>query len=112
MCPVLVIGGVGAVPHSGHKLAPPGPPSPSAVETVTYWRHRGRDGQEPRPLREHCAYSRDGVDAEPPSVDLSGDRHGSKLSAHEPRSGWGRGGPAETLFQRDANLLGGLDQGA
>ncbi len=78
MYQMLVIGPVGAVPHSGHKLAPPGPPAPSAVDGSTYRRHRGRDGQEPRPLRQDCAYGRDSANAEPRSVDSSGEREISK----------------------------------
>ena len=39
-------------------------PSPSAVDAITLLRHRGRDGQEPRPLRDRCTYHRDSVDTD------------------------------------------------
>ncbi len=48
---MLVTGGVGAVPHAGHKSALPGPPSLSAEDAIIHRKHpwAGRAGATARP---------------------------------------------------------------
>lgn len=44
-------------------------------------------GQEPLPLRRHCAYSQENMEAAPRPIDPSGEHKVPGLSAHEPSRG-------------------------
>ncbi len=61
-----------------------GDPPAVAMDTGTRRRHRGRDGQEPRPLQDCGAEGRDIEDKELRAGDIPREHEASELSAHEP----------------------------